>query len=235
VQPVTAISLRESRPRFTYPRKPKKETMMLQLYFSPMACSLASRIALMEADLEARYTQVNLWDKKLEDGGDFWAISAKGAVPVLVKENGERLTENAAVLQYIADLRPERQLAPPPGDADRYRLQEWLSFVGTEIHKAFLFPTFWYKDDAAKAAARERIGKSVSVAAEHLADREFVIGDRFTVADAYLAWSLLLLRRGGVDVANWPSLVDYLARVQARPKVKAAIDHETELRKTLTV
>jgi glutathione S-transferase len=207
---------------------------MLQLYFWPMACSLASRIALMEAGIEARYTLVNIWDKTVvEDDSDFWAISAKGAVPVLVTENGERLTENAAVLQYIADLRPEFRLAPRPGDAERYRLQEWLSFVGTEIHKAFLFPTFWYKDDAAKAAARERIGKSVSVAAEHLAGRQYLVGNGFTVADAYLAWSLLLLRRGGVDVTTWPSLVDYLARVQARPPVKAAIDQEMELWKKL--
>ncbi len=202
---------------------------MLQLYFWPMACSLASRIALMEAGIEARYTFVNIWNKTVvEDGSDFRAISLKGAVPVLVMENGERLTENAAVLQYIADLKPGLGLAPPPGHADRYRLQEWLSFVGNEIHKAFLFPTFWYKDDAAKAAARERIGRSVSVAATHLAGREYLVGDRFTVADAYLAWSLLLLGRGGVDVATWPSLVDYLARMQARPQVKAAIDHETE-------
>lgn len=203
---------------------------MLQLYFSPMACSLASRIALMEAGIEARYTFANIWDKTIvEDGGDFRTISAKGAVPVLVTEDGERLTENAAVLQYIADLRPELGLAPAPGDADRYRLQEWLSFVATEIHKGFLFPTFWYKDDAAKTAARERIGQSVSVAAAHLAGRQYLVGDRFTVADAYLAWSLLLLRPGGVDVTAWPSLVDYLARMQARPKVRAAIDHEMEL------
>src|SRR5690242_20314883 len=143
---------------------------MLQLYFSPMACSLASRIALMEAGIEARYSFVNIWDKTVvEDGSDFRTISSKGAVPVLVKQDGERLTENAAVLQYIADLRPELGLAPAPGDADRYRLHEWLSFVATEIHKGFLFPTFWYKDDAAKTAARERIGQSVSVAAANLA------------------------------------------------------------------
>ena len=128
---------------------------MLQLYFRPMACSLASRIALMEASTEARYHLVNIWNKTIpEDDRDFWTVSPKGAVPVLVLENGEQLTENAAVLQYIADLRPELGLAPPPGDPDRYRLQEWLSFVGTEIHKAFLFPTFWYKDEAAKASAR---------------------------------------------------------------------------------
>jgi glutathione S-transferase len=208
--------------------------MILQLYFWPMACSLASRITLMEAGIEARYHLVHLWNKKVvEDDSDFWAVSPKGAVPVLVLENGERLTENAAVLQYIADLRPDVGLAPPPGDPDRYRLQEWLSFVGTEIHKAFLFPTFWYKDEAAKTTARERIGKNVSVAAEHLDDRQYLVGERFTVADAYLAWSLLLLGRGGVDVASWPSLVSYLDRIQGRPRVKAAIEAERQIYKTL--
>jgi glutathione S-transferase len=209
---------------------------MLQLYFWPMACSLASRIALMEAGIEARYHLVHLWTKKvLEDDSDFLAVSSKGTVPVLVLENGERLTENPAVLQYVADLRPERGLAPPPDDPDRYRLQEWLSFVGTEIHKAFLFPTFWYKDDAAKASARERIGRNLSVAASHLEGRSYLVGQRFTVADAYLAWSLLLLGRGGVEIAQWPQLVAYLDRIRQRPQVRAAIETELQLRKTMTV
>ena len=208
---------------------------MLQLYFFPMACSLASRIALMEAGIEARYRLVNIWTKRvIEDDGDFCVISSKGAVPVLQLANGERLTESAAVLQYIADLKPETGLAPPPSHPDRYRLHEWLSFTGTEIHKAFLFQTFWYKDDASKAAARERIGKSVSIAADHLSGRNYLVGDRFTVADAYLAWSLLLLGRGGVDVARWPSLADYLQRMRARPQVKAAIETEITLYKTVS-
>jgi glutathione S-transferase len=207
---------------------------MLQFYFYPMACSLAGRIALMEAGIEARYHLVNIWNKKIpEDDRDFRTVSRKGAVPVLVLENGEQLTENAAVLQYIADLRPEFRLAPPSGDPDRYRLQEWLSFVGTEIHKAFLFPTFWYKDEAAKASARERIDQNVSVAAEHLADRPYLVGERFTVADAYFGWALLLLGRAGVDVAQWPSLVAYLERFQARPQVKSAIGIEMQLRKAV--
>jgi glutathione S-transferase len=207
---------------------------MLQLYFSPMACSLASRIALMEAGIAARYHQVHLLTKKItEDDGDFRTVSPKGAVPVLVLDNGERLTESAAVLQYIADLRPERELVPPAGHPDRYRLQEWLSFVGTEIHKAFLFPTFWYKDEAAIACARERIGGSVAIAADHLAGRDFIVGQCFTVADAHLTWALLLLGRAGVDVAQWPSLVEYLARMQARPQVKAAIDAELQLWKAM--
>jgi glutathione S-transferase len=207
---------------------------MLQLYFSPMACSLASRIALMEAGLDARYHLVHLSTKKVgDDDSDFRGISSKGAVPVLVLENGERLTESAAVLQYIADLKPERGLAPRPGDPDRYRLQEWLSFIGAEIHKAFLFPTFWYKDDASLAKPRARIGQTLSVPAAHLADREFLVGQRFTVADAHLTWALLLLRAAGVDIAQWPSLSAYLERMQVRPAVREAIATEMALRKTV--
>lgn len=207
---------------------------MLELYFWPMACSLASRIALMEAGIDARYRMAHLWTKKVvEDDSDFRTVSPKGAVPVLVLENGERLTESAAVLQYIADLKPELGLAPPPGDPDRYRLQEWLSFVGTEIHKGFLFPTFWYKDEASLAKPRARIGQTLSVPSAHLASREFLVGNRFTVADGYLAWALLLLRHAGVDVAQWPSLAAYLSRIQARPQVKAAIGTEMQLWKSL--
>ncbi|MBR0798122.1 glutathione S-transferase N-terminal domain-containing protein [Bradyrhizobium jicamae] len=207
---------------------------MLQLYFFPMACSLASRIALMEAGIEARYHLANIWTKKVaDDDRDFRSVSPKGAVPVLVLENGQHLTESAAVLQYIADRKPETGLAPPPGDPDRYRLQEWLSFIGAEIHKAFLFPTFWYKDDASLAKPRARIGQTLSVPSAHLADREFLVGDRFTVADAHLTWALLLLRAAGIDVAQWPSLSAYHARMQARPQVKAAIGIEAALRKTL--
>ncbi|MEW6645357.1 MAG: glutathione binding-like protein [Pseudomonadota bacterium] len=207
---------------------------MLQLYYSPMACSLASRIALMEAGLEARYHSVHLWKKTvIATGDDFRTVSVKGAVPVLVLDDGQKLTESAAVLQYIADRRPDLGLAPPPDDPDRYRLQEWLSFVGTEIHKAFLFPTFWYADDAAKAAARGRIGQSVGVVAAHLADRPYLVGDRFTVADAHLTWALLLLKFGGVDTAQWPVLVDYLNRMLQRPQVRAAVAIEREESKAL--
>jgi glutathione S-transferase len=208
---------------------------MLQLYFWPMACSLAARIALMEAGIEARYHLTDIWKKTvIDDGSDFFAVSPKGALPVLVLENGETLTENAAVLQYIADLRPERGLAPPPGHTDRYRLQEWLSFVGNEIHKAFLFPTFWYKDDGSLAKPRARIAQTLAVPAAHLADREFLVGNGFTVADAHLAWALLLLRPAGVDISQFPSLALYLERMQARPAVKEAIATEMALRKAVT-
>ena len=207
---------------------------MLQLYFYPHACSLASRIALLEAGVEARYHLTDIFTKKVVDSGaDFLDIAPKGAVPVLVLENGATLTESAAVLQYIADLKPEHGLAPPPGHPDRYRLQEWLSFVGTEIHKAFLFPTFWYDNDAAKAAARQRISQNVTIAADHLKTRQYVIGDRFTVMDGYLAWALSLLKFGGIELGQWPTLTAYLARMQERPAVKTAFAVERELLKTL--
>ncbi|MDA9403447.1 glutathione binding-like protein [Bradyrhizobium sp. CCBAU 45389] len=209
---------------------------MLQLYFSPMACSLASRIALMEAGLDARYHLVHLRTKMVAaDDSDFRGISPKGAVPVLVLENGERLTECAAVLQYIAEAKPESGLAPRFGDPDRYRLQEWLSFIGAEIHKAFLFPTFWYKDDGSLAKPRARIPQTLSVPAAHLADREFLVGNGFTVADAHLTWALLLLRPAGIDIRQWPSLSAYLERMQARPAVREAIATELALRKTMEV
>lgn len=207
---------------------------MLQLYFFPMACSLSSRIALMEAGIEAQYHLAHIWTKTIvDDGSDFRDLSPKGAVPVLVLENGERLTESAAVLQYIADVKPKAGLAPDNGDPDRYRLQEWLSFIGAEIHKAFLFPTFWYKDDGSLAKPRARIAQTLSVPSAHLADREFLVGDRFTVADAHLTWALLLLRPAGVDIAQWPSLSSYLERMQARPAVREAIATELALRKAV--
>ena len=207
---------------------------MLKLYFFPMACSLSSRIALMEAGIEAHYHLAHIWTKQVvDDGSDFRGVSPKGAVPVLVLENGERLTESAAVLQYIADSKPEAGLAPRFGDPDRYRLQEWLSFVGAEIHKAFLFPTFWYKDDGSLAKPRARIAQTLSVPSAHLAEREFLVGNSFTVADAHLTWALLLLRPAGVDIAQWPSLSAYLGRMHARPAVREAIATEMALRKTL--
>jgi glutathione S-transferase len=207
---------------------------MLKLYFFPMACSLASRIALMEAGIEAQYHLAHIWTKKVvDDDSDFRGISPMGAVPVLVLENGDRLTESAAVLQYIADVKPEAGLAPPFGDPDRYRLQEWLSFIGAEIHKAFLFPTFWYKDDGSLAKPRARITQTLSVPSAHLADREFLVGNSFTVADAHLIWALLMLRPAGIDIAQWPSLSAYLDRMQARPAVRDAIVTEMALRKTM--
>jgi hypothetical protein len=133
----------------------------------------------------------------------------------------------------IADFSPGPALAPPAGDRDLNRLQERLGFVDTEIHKDLPVSHLWYANDAAKASARERIGKNVSIAAADLETRKYVGGERFTVAHAFLAWALLRLKFGGLDAAGWPPLVTYLDRLQQRPQVKAAIELEQQLGKTL--
>src|SRR5262245_4708116 len=142
---------------------------MLDLYFRPFACSLASRIALFEAGVEARYHRVDLASHKLvADESDFFEISAKGQVAELRLEDGSLLTEGAAVLQRIADMNPESHLAPRPGDPERYRLQEWLNFVATELHKSFLAPTFSPDTpEEVKKYATGRVSRSLAVVNAH--------------------------------------------------------------------
>jgi glutathione S-transferase len=204
---------------------------LLDLYFRPFACSLASRIALLEAGVAARYHQVDLTTKRLVgDDGDFFAVTRKGQVPVLRLDDGSLLTESIAVLQYIADLRPNAGLAPPPGDPERYRLQEWLSFVATELHKGWTHPTFMHDTpDPVKAHARSLLPGKLEFVAAHLAQNAYLLGERFSVADAFLLWALVLTRFAGVDLANWPSLVTYLEALQKRPSVGEALAIERAL------
>ena len=201
---------------------------MPDLYFRPLACSLATRIALLEAGIEARYHRVDLERRRVVDGdGDYFAVSPKGQVPALRLDDGSLLTESAAILQYIADLCPESGLAPAPQDPERYRLQEWLSFVGTEIHKAFLHPLYNGAPAEACTHARGRIGKTLAVVAAHLEDRAYLVGERFTVADAYLVWALVLTRSLGVELA--PALSAYARRLTQRPSVREALACESAL------
>jgi glutathione S-transferase len=201
---------------------------MLTLYFRPMACSLASRIAILEAGLDVRYRAVDLISKKVADGSDYLVLSAKGQVPILVLADGQILTEGAAVLQYIADQNPDAGLAPIATDPNRYRLQEWLNFVATELHKAFLYPVFSHDTpEAVKAHARVKLARALAVAADQLDKAPFVTGDRFTVADAYLTWALLLIQFGGVELQS--SLAAYLQRAQQRPHVRDAIQIERQM------
>ena len=214
---------------------------MSDLYFFPMACSLAARIAAYEAGVELRYRRVDLFgDKQLIDELEPSAtqekrnlrdLSAMGQVPVLVTDQGNVLTENAAVLQYIADLNPDAHLAPPPGDTARYRLQQWLSFVGTEVHKGFNNPTFMPDTpQPVKVWARERLDLRLSVIDKHFqAGGPYLLGDAFTVADAYLVWALMLVRVAGVDLVQWSSLAAYLERARQRPSVKAAVALERKM------
>lgn len=199
----------------------------MKLYFSPMACSLSPHIALREAGLDVELVRVDLKSHTLvSDGSDFAGINPKGYVPVLELDDGTRLTEGPAIVQYIADLKPAAGLAPQNGTLPRYRLQEWLTFINSEIHKGFgpLFrPT---TPDDVKAAARETLAKRLDYVAAQLKDRDYLLGDRFSVADGYLFTVLNWGQWTGVDIARWPALQAFQQRIGSRPAVQAALAAE---------
>jgi glutathione S-transferase len=200
----------------------------VKLYFSPFACSLASHIAAREAGLPLELEAVTLATKRTLAGGDFLAVSPKGQVPTLRLDDGAILTENAAVLQYLADAAPAAGLLPAPGSRDRYRVIEWLNYVGTEIHKGCFYAMFSPDAPAeAKAWARGLLDKKLGYVAEQLAGKSFVASDRFTIADAYLTWALTLAQKVGADLGPHPAIGAYLQRMHARPAVQAAIAAET--------
>jgi glutathione S-transferase len=203
----------------------------MDLYFSPLACSMATRIALYEADATARYIQVDLKAKRiLEDGSDFLVVNDMGQVPVLRTNDGTLLTENPVVLLYVADQFPGSGLAPRDG-FDRYRLQQWLGFANSELHKATFVPLLDAKcPEGAKAYAHEKTSLRLDHLARYLDGREFVL-DRFTVADAYLATVLNWARYSNVDLAKWPVAEAYYRRMLARPSVARAMAEEMTLYK----
>ena len=198
----------------------------MQLYFSPGACSLASHITLREAGLTADLKRADLKAKKLEDGSDYLAINSKGSVPALKLDNGQILTEGVAIMQYLADQKPESGLAPKNGTFERYRVQEWLNFITSEVHKSF--SPLWNPalDPAVKAYASENLFKKLDWVNSQLAGKKYLTGDTFTIADAYLFtvvnWTNVL----GIDLVKWPALKEYQARVAARPKVQEAMSAE---------
>lgn len=202
----------------------------MKLYFIPFACSLATRIAIEEAGLDAEFVQV-LPGHKLPDGGDFTAVSPMGYVPALETRAGLTLTEGPAVLQYLADNAADGVLAPALFSEDRYRMQLWLNFISTEVHKAVFAPLF-AKDssDTVKAAALGRVAKPFGILSAHLDGREY-LGEGFTVADAYLLAVLNWCETAGVPIADWPVLLDYRTRLRARPSVARAMAVEMPLLK----
>jgi len=202
----------------------------MNLYFSPMACSLATRIALYEAGAQASYTCVDTHSKRLVDGGDFWEVNPMGQVPVLRTDDGMLLTENTAVLQYVADRFPQAHLAPPGGN-ERAKLQQWLGFIGTELHKALFVPLLNPKAAPdVKAYSREKAELRMSVLEKHLTDREFLL-DSFSVADAYLTTILNWAPYSGLDLSPWPAVKNYYERMVKRPSIARAIGEEFVLYK----
>lgn len=198
----------------------------MKLYYSPGACSLSPHIVAREAGLPLDLVKVDLRAKKTADGDDYWAINGKGSVPVLELEDGTRLTEGPAIVQYLADRAPAKQLVPANGTIERYRLQEWLNFITSELHKQFspLFdPT---STDELKAKQREKIAGRLDWIVKELGDKPYLTGETFTAADAYLFTVLNWARGTHIDLARWPTLQAYQARVAQRPEVKAAMKAE---------
>lgn len=199
----------------------------MKLYYLPTACSLASHIALREAGLAFELVKVNRHTKKAADGLDYNEVNPKGYVPALTLDNGEVLTENVAVLQYIADRNPAARLAPPAGTMERYRLIEWLGFINSEVHKSFS-PLF--RADApedTKQYARSNLTTRLGYLQRIWGAQSFLMGEQFTVADAYLFTVLSWESYVKLDLGQWPALQSFAARVGARPAVVAARAAET--------
>lgn len=190
----------------------------MKLYYSPGACSLSPHIVLAESGLSYDVEKVDFSTMKTERGADFAKINPKGYVPCVELDDGQVLTEGSAIVQYIADQVPQKKLAPPAGTMERYRLMEWLNFIATELHKGFS-PLFNPKlPDDLKAKALERLGSRIGIAAKQLEKSRFLMGDTFTVADAYL-FTILRWAPGIIDLSPWQVLKTYQDRVGGRPAV----------------
>lgn len=201
----------------------------MELFASPMACSLASHITALEAGLPVKVRFVK--DKKTDDGGDYFAIAANGYVPALRLDDGRVLNEGPSVLQYLADAKPEAGLAPAWGSFERYQLIDTLNYLGTEVHKRIFYQVFSpTTPEPAKQAARALIEPTLDHLARRLGDRDTLVGSKFTVADAYLVTMLNWFGFLGVDLAKWPTIAAYHRKHLKRPSVAQAMGVEMEER-----
>ena len=198
----------------------------MKLYYSPGACSLSPHIALLEAGLPYDLVKVDLKAKKLENGDDFLKVNPKGQVPVLALDDGELVTEGPVIVQMIADKAADKNLAPSRDHADRYKLQAWLTYINSELHKN-LGPQFAPAlSDDAKAFFKDRVMAKFKYIDSQMADRDYLMGSHFTVADGYLFTMLSWADRMKFDLSAMPNLLAYKARVGARPKVQEALTKE---------
>jgi len=198
----------------------------MKLFYAPGACSLSPHIVSREAGIPVELQKVDLKAKKYDGGADYTKINAKGYVPALQLDSGQVLTEGPAIVQYLADQKPAARLAPKLGSFERYQLQEWLNFIGTELHKGFS-PLFKPNTpDEYKRIAKENLATRIDWLDKQLDGRDFLMGKSFSVADAYaftiLSWSKPLQ----IDLSKWPNVTAYLARVGARPRVQEALKAE---------
>lgn len=198
----------------------------MKLFYASGACSLSPHIVAQEAGIEVRLQKVDLKTKTIASEGDFFGINAKGYVPALELDDGQVLTEGPVIVQYLADLKPEKGLAPAAGTLARYRLQEWLGFINSELHKSYS-PLFRPDTPAETRAERQAyLTKRYGVVEKQLAGRPYLLGDNFTVADAYLFTVTTWAAAVKFDLAPFPNLRAFQERVAARPAVKAAMKAE---------
>ena len=195
----------------------------MKLYYAPGACSLSPHIVAEEAGVPLELVKVDLKTHRLEDGSDYHAVNPKGSVPALVLDDGRLLTEGPAIVQYIADRNPASGLAPECGSFERYRLQEWLTFINGEIHKTF-GPLFHGANAEVRKETIDTITKKFAFVERALANRDFLLGDRFTAADAYFFVMLTWAKK--MHIALTPALAAWFDRIAARPKVQAAMAAE---------
>ena len=198
----------------------------MKLYIAPGACSLSPHIVLREAGIAHSIEKVDLKAKKTESGADFSAINPKGYVPTLQLDDGSILTEGPVIVQYLADQKPDSGLAAKAGSKERYKVQEWLNFISTELHKQYspLFnPTF---DATTKKFFADKLGGRYAWLNTHFATNQYLMGNDFCVADAYLFTVLNWASRVNIDLSQWPNVQAYHARVAARPKVQEAMKAE---------
>jgi|HubBroStandDraft_5_1064220.scaffolds.fasta_scaffold326655_1 glutathione S-transferase len=196
----------------------------MKLYFSPGMCSLHPHITIRETGVPIELVRVDTRSHRTQDGSDYYAVNPKGYVPALQLDDGTILTEGAVIDQYIADLKPESGMIPAAGTLARYRVQEWLNFIASEIHKGYS-PLFG-SDEAIKEPVRAKLGKRFDLIARTLESQPYLMGETFTVADAYLFNMLTWAPHTGIDLAKWPALQAFFARVQQRPSVQAALAAE---------
>ena len=198
----------------------------MELYYTPGACSLSPHIVLREAGLPFTLQKVDLKSKAIESGGDFNGVNGKGYVPALKLDNGQVLTEGPAIVQYIADLKPEAGIAPAAGTMERYKLQEWLNFITAELHKAMGSMFNPAQTPEWKEAVKATLSKRLDWLSKQLEGKNYLMGETFSVADAYLFTVLGWAAHVGFDLSKWPVLQQYSARVGARPKVVEALKAE---------
>lgn len=197
----------------------------MKLFISPGACSLSPHIVLQEAGLNFTIEKVNLKTKLTESGANFQEINPKAYVPALLLDSGELLTEGPAIVQYLADLVPEKNLAPANGTLARYELQAWLNYISTELHKSFV-AFFHHGSDDWKAVSKENLATRYAYVDAHLAKQPYLMGENFSVADAYLFTVTRWLRVSKLDLAAWPHLAAFQTRMAERPAVHAVLKAE---------